>query len=171
MNPKKIQYSIFRANEKHRIQRIWARVPGPWFPWEPYSRYRAGSVTKLHIVRPLKPSSGRRKVADIGIKHAFTSSTKQSRIPGIGHNLTEFARVLVKQARTKAVRGQWLTMCRGWRKGDLVGVKNRTSERTKYCVSYSDYLKTREQSLALYHAHLSRLSASRAAAWKAETFR
>jgi small subunit ribosomal protein S12 len=53
-------------------------------------------------------------------------------IPGIGHNAQEHAVVLVRGGRAQDLPGVRYHLVRG--AGDLAGVANRTSSRSKYGV-------------------------------------
>ena len=74
-----------------------------------------------------KPNSALRKVAKIGLT---TRSKIIAAIPGEGHNLQEYAMVLVRGGRVKDLPGVKYRIIRGVL--DLQGVLSRRQARSKY---------------------------------------
>ncbi len=91
------------------------------------SSFKRGVVTLVKTMTPKKPNSALRKVARVRL------SNKQeitAYIPGIGHELTEHAVVLVRGGRVKDLPGVKYHIVRG--KFDTTGVEGRKTARSKY---------------------------------------
>lgn len=114
---KKVKATALRKffNAKDRITR---QVPSP---------FKRGVVTLVKTMTPKKPNSALRKVARVRL------SNKQevtAYIPGIGHELTEHAIVLVRGGRVPDLPGVKYHIVRG--KYDASGVQNRKKGRSRY---------------------------------------
>ncbi len=114
---KKIKATALRKffNAKDRITH---QVPAP---------FKRGVVTLVKTMTPRKPNSALRKVARVRL------SNKQevtAYIPGIGHELTEHAIVLVRGGRVADLPGVKYHIVRG--KYDSSGVANRKQGRSRY---------------------------------------
>ncbi|MBI5619726.1 30S ribosomal protein S12 [Candidatus Gottesmanbacteria bacterium] len=115
--PKKIKATALRKffNAKDRLMR---QLPSP---------FKRGVVTLVKTMTPKKPNSALRKVARVRL------SNKQevtAYIPGIGHELTEHAIVLVRGGRVPDLPGVKYHIVRG--KYDMTGVVNRKQGRSRY---------------------------------------
>ncbi len=91
------------------------------------SPFKRGVVILVKTMTPKKPNSALRKVARVRL------SNKQeitAYIPGIGHELTEHAVVLVRSGRVKDLPGVKYHIVRG--KYDVSGVVGRKKGRSKY---------------------------------------
>src|SRR3989344_4125067 len=89
--------------------------------------FKRGVVTLVKTMTPKKPNSALRKVARVRL------SNKQevtAYIPGIGHELTEHAIVLVRGGRVPDLPGVKYHIVRG--KYDATGVVNRKQGRSRY---------------------------------------
>ncbi len=89
--------------------------------------FKRGVVTLVKTMTPKKPNSALRKVARVRL------SNKQevtAYIPGIGHELTEHAIVLVRGGRVKDLPGVKYHIVRG--KYDTTGVNSRKQGRSRY---------------------------------------
>jgi len=89
--------------------------------------FKRGVVTLVKTMTPKKPNSALRKVARVRL------SNKQeitAYIPGIGHELTEHAIVLVRGGRVPDLPGVKYHIVRG--KYDTSGVVNRKKGRSRY---------------------------------------
>lgn len=89
--------------------------------------FKRGVVTLVKTMTPRKPNSALRKVARVRL------SNKQevtAYIPGIGHELTEHAIVLVRGGRVKDLPGVKYHIVRG--KFDMAGVVGRKQGRSRY---------------------------------------
>jgi len=114
---KKIKATALRKffNAKDRITK---QLPAP---------FKRGVVTLVKTMTPKKPNSALRKVARVRL------SNKQevtAYIPGIGHELTEHAIVLVRGGRVPDLPGVKYHIVRG--KFDSSGVVNRKKGRSRY---------------------------------------
>ena len=114
---KKIKATALRKffNVKDRITK---QLPSP---------FKRGVVTLVKTMTPKKPNSALRKVARVRL------SNKQevtAYIPGIGHELTEHAIVLVRGGRVPDLPGVKYHIVRG--KFDMTGVANRKQGRSRY---------------------------------------
>lgn len=92
-----------------------------------FAPYKRGVVTIVKTMTPKKPNSALRKVARVRL------SNKQevtAYIPGIGHELTEHAIVLVRGGRVKDLPGVKYHIVRG--KFDTTGVVSRQQGRSLY---------------------------------------
>src|SRR3989338_360547 len=91
------------------------------------AQFKRGVVTLVKTMTPKKPNSALRKVARVRL------SNKQevtAYIPGIGHELTEHAIVLVRGGRVPDLPGVKYHIVRG--KFDMSGVANRKQGRSRY---------------------------------------
>lgn len=89
--------------------------------------FKRGVVTLVKTMTPKKPNSALRKVARVRL------SNKQevtAYIPGIGHELTEHAIVLVRGGRVPDLPGVKYHIVRG--KYDTTGVVSRRQGRSRY---------------------------------------
>lgn len=89
--------------------------------------FKRGVVTLVKTMTPKKPNSALRKVARVRL------SNKQevtAYIPGVGHELTEHAIVLVRGGRVKDLPGVKYHIVRG--KYDTTGVAGRKQGRSRY---------------------------------------
>jgi len=114
---KKIKATALRKffNAKDRVTK---QIPAP---------FKRGVVTLVKTMTPKKPNSALRKVARVRL------SNKQevtAYIPGIGHELTEHAIVLVRSGRVPDLPGVKYHIVRG--KYDSTSVANRKQGRSKY---------------------------------------
>jgi small subunit ribosomal protein S12 len=99
-------------------KRLVKQIPAP---------FKRGVVTLVKTMTPKKPNSALRKVARVRL------SNKQevtSYIPGIGHELTEHAIVMVRGGRVKDLPGVKYHIVRG--KFDTTGVVGRKKGRSRY---------------------------------------
>ena len=89
--------------------------------------HRKGICLKLVIRTPKKPNSALRKLA----KLRLTNGKKvYGYIPGEGHNLKQYATVLIRGGRVKDLPGVKYHLIRN--KFDLTGLKDRKTSRSKY---------------------------------------
>lgn len=114
---KKVKATALRKffNAKDRLM---SQVPAP---------FKRGVVTLVKTMTPKKPNSALRKVARVRL------SNKQevtAYIPGIGHELTEHAIVLIRGGRVPDLPGVKYHIVRG--KYDASGVANRKQGRSRY---------------------------------------
>ncbi len=89
--------------------------------------FKRGVVTLVKTMTPKKPNSALRKVARVRL------SNKQevtAYIPGIGHELTEHAIVLIRGGRVPDLPGVKYHIVRG--KFDTTGVVSRRQGRSRY---------------------------------------
>ncbi|MEK7073775.1 MAG: 30S ribosomal protein S12 [Patescibacteria group bacterium] len=89
--------------------------------------FKRGVVTLVKTMTPKKPNSALRKVARVRL------SNKQevtAYIPGIGHELTEHAIVLIRGGRVPDLPGVKYHIVRG--KFDATGVVSRRQGRSRY---------------------------------------
>ncbi len=94
--------------------------------------HKKAIVSELRIVKPKKPNSALRKVAQVRI----TSSNKKvlSYIPGFGHNLQKFSVVLVRGGRVKDLPGVQYHLVRGALEFSYYETIVRHKRRSKYGV-------------------------------------
>lgn len=114
---KKVKATALRRyfNAKDRLMK---QLPSP---------FKRGVVTLVKTMTPKKPNSALRKVARVRL------SNKQevtAYIPGIGHELTEHAIVMVRGGRVKDLPGVKYHIVRG--KFDMTGVAGRRKGRSRY---------------------------------------
>lgn len=88
---------------------------------------KKGICLKLIVRQPKKPNSALRKLVKLKLSNHLVT---YAYIPGQGHNLLEFATVLIKGGKTKDLPGVKYKLIRG--KYDLLGVKLRKTSRSKY---------------------------------------
>lgn len=92
-----------------------------------HAPFKRGVVTLVKTMTPKKPNSALRKVARVRL------SNKQevtAYIPGIGHELTEHAIVLIRGGRVPDLPGVKYHIVRG--KYDATGVVSRRQGRSRY---------------------------------------
>jgi small subunit ribosomal protein S12 len=117
MRIKKVKATALRRyfNAKDRLVKT---LPAP---------FKRGVVTVVKTMTPKKPNSALRKIARVRL------SNKQevtAYIPGIGHELTEHAIVMVRGGRVPDLPGVKYHIVRG--KFDATGVVNRKQGRSRY---------------------------------------
>jgi small subunit ribosomal protein S12 len=98
-----------------------------------FAPFKRGVVTLVKTMTPKKPNSALRKVARVRL------SNKQevtAYIPGIGHELTEHAIVMVRGGRVKDLPGVKYHIVRG--KYDSTGVVSRKKGRSRYGTKLSN---------------------------------
>ena len=91
---------------------------------------KKGICVKLVTRTPKKPNSGIRKL--VKLRLAMQKKRIMTYIPGEGHNLQEYATVLMRGGRVKDLPGIKYSLIRG--KLDLSGVTSRKTSRSKYGV-------------------------------------
>lgn len=114
---KKIKATALRKffNAKDRVTR---QVPAP---------FKRGVVTLVKTMTPKKPNSALRKVARVRLSNRQEVTAY---IPGIGHEISEHAIVLVRGGRVPDLPGVKYHIVRG--KYDAAGVQNRKQGRSRY---------------------------------------
>nr|QVX31430.1 ribosomal protein S12 [Ombrophytum subterraneum] len=88
-----------------------------------------GICIKVYNITPKKPNSALRKVVKVKLTSGFKIIAY---VPGIGHNLKEHYKVLVKGGKINDLPGVKYRIVRG--KFDDIGIKNRKQSRSKYGV-------------------------------------
>ena len=88
---------------------------------------KKGVVERVFTVKPKKPNSARRKVAQVKL---VNKKTLICHIPGEGHTLTKHSVVLVRGGRAQDLIGVRYKPIRG--KFDLKPVESRVTRRSKY---------------------------------------
>lgn len=91
---------------------------------------KVGIVTQLRIVKPKKPNSAQRKIAQVKFKHRHVLVY----IPGQGHNISKHSTVLIRGGRIPDLPGIKLRMIRGAL--DFTGSEKitRAHRRSKYAI-------------------------------------
>jgi len=89
---------------------------------------KKGICVKLITRTPKKPNSGIRKL--VKLRLAKQKKRIMAYIPGEGHNLQEYATVLMRGGRVKDLPGIKYSLIRG--KLDLSGITSRKTSRSKY---------------------------------------
>jgi small subunit ribosomal protein S12 len=89
---------------------------------------RHGICMRAFIMTPRKPNSAKRKVVRVLLPKGGIYLT--AFIPGIGHNLQKFSKVLVRGGRVNDLPGMKYQVIRG--KYDLKGVVGRRTSMSKY---------------------------------------
>lgn len=105
---------------------------------------KKGICSRVLILSPKKPCSARRKVVEV-----FIPSLKKlviAYIPGIGHSLVKFSRVLIRGGSRPDLPGVHYILVRG--KYDLHGLLLRKKARSKYGVFQHDQPRKRDRRLA-----------------------
>jgi small subunit ribosomal protein S12 len=88
---------------------------------------KKGMCIKLVLRTPKKPNSALRKLAKLKLSN---KKKIYAYIPGEGHNLQDYATVLIRGGKVRDLPGVKYHLIRG--KLDLSGVKNRKTSRSKY---------------------------------------
>jgi len=94
---------------------------------------RQGVCVRIYNRTPKKPNSALRKVSKIKLSSLNGKIRRlqvESYIPGEGHNLQEFSKVLIRGGRVQDLPGVRYHNIRG--KYDFRGLENRKSARSKY---------------------------------------
>ncbi|MFZ5845312.1 MAG: 30S ribosomal protein S12 [Patescibacteria group bacterium] len=124
---------LIRRGRKHKAKKVKATALRKFFNAKDRvmkqmpSPFKRGVVTLVKTMTPKKPNSALRKVARVRL------SNKQeitAYIPGIGHELTEHAIVLVRGGRVPDLPGVKYHIVRG--KYDMTGVVSRKQGRSRY---------------------------------------
>lgn len=90
---------------------------------------RKGVVLRVMVLKPKKPNSAQRKACRVRLTNGNVISAY---IPGEGHNAQEHSIVFVRGGRCQDLPGVKYHVVRG--AGDLAGVVNRITSRSKYGV-------------------------------------
>ncbi|SCU77777.1 LANO_0A01244g1_1 [Lachancea nothofagi CBS 11611] len=90
---------------------------------------RKGVVLRVMVLKPKKPNSAQRKACRVRLTNGKVISAY---IPGEGHNAQEHSIVYVRGGRCQDLPGVKYRVIRGG--GDLSGVVNRITSRSKYGV-------------------------------------
>ncbi|AQZ09880.1 MRPS12 (YNR036C) [Zygosaccharomyces parabailii] len=90
---------------------------------------RKGVVLRVMVLKPKKPNSAQRKACRVRLTNGNVVSAY---IPGEGHNAQEHSIVYVRGGRCQDLPGVKYHLVRG--AGDLSGVVNRITSRSKYGV-------------------------------------
>lgn len=90
---------------------------------------RKGVVLRVMVLKPKKPNSAQRKACRVRLTNGNVISAY---IPGEGHNAQEHSIVYVRGGRCQDLPGVKYHLVRGT--GDLSGVVNRITSRSKYGV-------------------------------------
>ncbi|SMN21595.1 similar to Saccharomyces cerevisiae YNR036C MRPS12 Mitochondrial protein [Maudiozyma saulgeensis] len=93
------------------------------------SPFKKGVVLRVMVLKPKKPNSAQRKACRVRLSNGRIVSAY---IPGEGHNAQEHSIVYVRGGRCQDLPGVKYHLVRG--AGDLSGVVNRISSRSKYGV-------------------------------------
>jgi small subunit ribosomal protein S12 len=96
---------------------------------------------RFDIHKPKKPNSARRKVIKIHVNKV--SKKTFCYIPGIGHTLQKYSRVLVRGGRRPDLPGSKYSAIRGVY--DLGAVRNRVKARSRYGVKNFGQIRLREK--------------------------
>lgn len=91
--------------------------------------FKKGVVLRVMVLKPKKPNSAQRKACRVRLTNGKVISAY---IPGEGHNAQEHSIVYVRGGRCQDLPGVKYHLVRG--AGDLSGVVNRISSRSKYGV-------------------------------------
>ena len=89
--------------------------------------FLAGVCLIVKTLTPRKPNSALRKIAKVKLTNGYVINVY---IPGIGHNLQEHSKVLVRGGKVKDLGGVNYTIVRGVY--DDSGVKDRKQGRSRY---------------------------------------
>jgi len=90
---------------------------------------KRGTVFRARIVTPKKPNSAKRAAAKVFLVNKVRVI---AHIPGQGHNLRRFSKVLIRGGGARDLPGVYHTCIRGT--FDLVGVTHKTKRRSIYGV-------------------------------------
>jgi len=124
-NKKKIIDFMIRFLKINRVKKIRRKKTPALFG----SPQRKGICLKTYIINPKKPNSAKRKVARVRLT---TKKEVTAFIPGIGHNITEHAMLLIRGGRVRDLPGIKYKVIRGML--DASDVINRKTSRSKYGV-------------------------------------
>lgn len=89
--------------------------------------FLAGVCLIVKTLTPRKPNSALRKIARVKLTNGYVVNVY---IPGVGHNLQEHSKVLVRGGKIKDLGGVNYTIVRG--AYDAQGVKDRKQGRSRY---------------------------------------
>lgn len=89
---------------------------------------KKGVCLKVFLRTPKKPNSALRKL--VKLRLTGTSKIVTAYVPGEGHNLQDYASVLIRGGRIKDLPGVKYHLIRG--KLDFLGLVNRKTARSKY---------------------------------------
>ncbi len=124
---------LVRKKRKKSIKKIKASILRKFYNSKDrqystlFSPTKRGVVTLVKTMTPKKPNSALRKVARVRLSNRQEVTAY---IPGIGHEITEHAIVLVRGGRVKDLPGVKYHIVRG--KYDAAGVVGRKQGRSQY---------------------------------------
>jgi len=101
-----------------------------------FNPHKRGTVFRARIVTPKKPNSAKRAAAKIILVNKLNVV---SHIPGQGHNLRRFSKVLIRGGGARDLPGVYYTCVRGVY--DLLGVTHKTKRRSIYGVEQKLFKK------------------------------
>lgn len=114
---------IYKKGRKKRVRK-------PTTPILQKRPQRRGICVRIYIKKPKKPNSAMRKVAKLRLFSVTDVPYLTALIPGEGHNLQQYAVVLVQGSWVRDLPGVRYSLVRG--KFDLKGITGRNSGRSKY---------------------------------------
>lgn len=94
-----------------------------------FNPQKRGTVFRVRIVTPKKPNSAKRPAAKVTL---VSKIELVAHIPGQGHNLRKFSKVLIRGGGARDLPGVYHTCIRGVY--DLMGVNHKTKRRSIYGV-------------------------------------
>jgi small subunit ribosomal protein S12 len=106
---------------------------------------RKGTCSQILIMSPKKPCSARRKIVKVYLP--FSRKIIIAYIPGEGHSLTKFSRVLIRGGIRPDLPGVHYTLIRG--QLDLHGLVLRRKGRSRYGTFLHYRARKRDRRLAL----------------------
>lgn len=101
---------------------------------------KKGVCIRVYKESPKKPNSAQRSLAKIRI--FSTKRNVRAQIPGEGHELSQFSRVLIRGGRVRDLPGIRCRVVRGYL--DCKGVKTRRTSLSKYGLKKKDCLSNAE---------------------------
>lgn len=100
-----------------------------------------GWVHRLSIVTPKKPNSARRPVVKALLKRKIRPTRLTAHIPGIGHTLKKFGKILLRGRGPRDLPGVRYSLVRGVL--DFLGLRNKRRRRSIYGAAQNDLSKIR----------------------------
>ena len=101
-----------------------------------FNPQKKGTVFRARIVTPKKPNSAKRPAAKVIL---VSKLQLVAHIPGQGHNLRRFSKVLIRGGGARDLPGVYYTCIRGVY--DLMGVNHKTKRRSIYGVEQKSFQK------------------------------
>ena len=123
--------------KKYKLKKKTTRIFFSILQNNPFLR---GFIRKMRIITPRKPNSARRPCCRVYLQNFFRCLTN---IPGSGHNLRKYSKVLIKKNGSRDLPNVNFTCVRGVY--DFLGLQKKTSRRSIYACKFLGFKKIKRK--------------------------